>query len=846
MTLVSERERLPEPIDPASGGPINEVAAIDEPALADAESPRLMRTAGSVAFATMVSRITGFIKQILLLALLGGSVASSFTVANQIPNMISELVLGAVLTMSVVPVLVRAEKEDDDRGALFIRRLFTMATFVLVVATAIGLLLVPLLTTKVFLSTDGKVSTQLTELLTYLLLPSIPFYGLTALFIAILNTKEIFKPGAWAPVLNNIVVIATLLIYYLAPGTVNLTDIHIGDPKLLLLGLGSTFGVVVQVLVLLPYFRARHISLKPLWGLDTRLRQFGGMAFAFMLYVLISQAGFVFSTRISSNVDPAGPAIYNNAWLFLQVPYGILGVTVLTTLMPRISRHAADGDDFAVVNDMSIATRMTMITLLPVIALLTVAGPAIGTAVYGYGNFGAADAHTLGEAIAYSAFTLIPYSFVLIHLRIFYARREPWLPLFIVTAITVVKSALSLLAEVVASNAQDVVILLGVANGVGYAMGAFAGWLILRRSLDMSGHSSQRTFYLKTLIASLAGALAFVVVEVLFGLVGIHHGDGPLPSLIVAAVGGLLGLVAALAGLYLLKIPEVMDATAVIRNRLAARRAPAPEPVVAPSAHVPEEHPTTQMPRVRTAADANGREMYWRSGRALSPGTWLGNRRFRLLTPEGGSGAVSLWRGFDHRLQRNVAITVIDHDALLNRMATPAATHDRLVRRNRVVAGITGPAVTPIVDVLPYEHGTLVISEWNRGARLNKSPIRTAANVVTAVLPLADAAVVAQQHRVALGLDSVDRLRINGDGRVVLAFQGVAINDGGEDVYQLGHALRVLCNGVRESSKLRDDLAALADQTTSGQLFPYTATGFRDALRARAGLPVRREPHRQR
>src|SRR5574340_186086 len=261
----------------------------DVPRQDQRSSGGLLAATGSIALATLISRITGFVKQLLLLTVLGASVASSFTVASLIPNMIAELVLGAVLTAIVVPVLVRAEREDPDQGAAFVRRLFTAAVTVLVGAALLATAAAPVLTTHVFLEEGGKVSTALTTALSYLLLPAILFYGLSALLTAILNTRQVFKPGAWAPVLNNLVVLTVLVVYLITP------------------------GVVTQALSLVPAIRRERISLKPLWGLDDRLRQFAGMALAIVLYVLISQAGMIFATRMSSYVDAAGPAIYKNA-----------------------------------------------------------------------------------------------------------------------------------------------------------------------------------------------------------------------------------------------------------------------------------------------------------------------------------------------------------------------------------------------------------------------------------------------------------------------------------------------------------------------------------------------------
>src|SRR5207249_4978444 len=115
----------------------------------------------------------------------------------------------------------------------------------------------------------------------------------------------------------NVVVLVVLGLYVATPGELTLDPVRMGEPKLLILGLGVTLGVVAQAGSLLPAIRRAGIDLRPLWGFDDRLKQFGGMGAAVILYVLISQAGFVFATRVSSHADTAGPAIYNNAWLLL-------------------------------------------------------------------------------------------------------------------------------------------------------------------------------------------------------------------------------------------------------------------------------------------------------------------------------------------------------------------------------------------------------------------------------------------------------------------------------------------------------------------------------------------------
>jgi putative peptidoglycan lipid II flippase len=420
------------------------------------------------------------------------------------------------------------------------------------------------LTKYLFLSNDGKVSTGLTTALAYLLIPAVLFYGMSSLLMAVLNTHEVFKPGAWAPVLNNLTVLVVLGLYVVLPGEISLDPVRMGQPKLLLLGAGVTFGVFVQVASMIPTIRRAGIDLRPLWGVDDRLKQFGGMASAVVLYVLISQAGFVFATRVSSHWDVAGPAIVNQAWLLLQLPYGVLGVTVLTAIMPRLSRSAASDDTPAVVDDLGAATRLTMIALVPVVLFLTVAGPQVGNALFGYGHFGHGDAGRLGEAVSWSAFTLIPYALVLIHLRVFYAREQAWTPTWIILGITAVKILVSAIAPLVVAP-DHVVIALSVATGLGFITGAVIGGWLLHRSLGDLRMSNVGKTVTRVVLASVAGAAVTLIVDQLLGLPRLHHGLG---SLFRVGIDGIVMFGVAFGLMRLVGIPEIVAITVAISRRL--------------------------------------------------------------------------------------------------------------------------------------------------------------------------------------------------------------------------------------------------------------------------------------
>lgn len=558
---------------PPPTGPLPPVpAGIDRrrPELSDAA---LVSRSWAMAFATLISRLTGFARVVLLAAILGAALSSAFSVANQLPNLVAALVLEATFTAIFVPVLARAEQGDPDGGAAFVRRLVTLTTALLVFATAVSVLAAPLLV-RLMLGRDPQVNEPLTVAFAYLLLPQVLAYGLTSVFMAILNTRNVFGPTAWAPVVNNVVALATLAIYAAVPGELSVDPVRMGNAKLLVLAIGTTLGVFAQTGMLLVALRRQRIDLRPLWGIDARLKRFGTMAAAMVLYVLISQLGLVVGNQIASTAAASGPAIYNYTWMVLMLPFGMIGVTVLTVVMPRLSRNAAADDTKAVLADLSLATRLTLITLIPIVAFMTVGGPAMGSALFAYGHFGNVDAGYLGAAIALSAFTLIPYGLVLLQLRVFYAREQPWTPIVIILVITAVKILGSVLAPDLTDDPKLVAGFLGMANGVGFLAGALVGYLLLRRALlpaggHLIGVAEVRTI-LVTLTASMLAGLTAHVADRLFGLDGLteHGGAGSLLRLFVL---GLIMLPITATVMLRAQVPEAQAALDALRFRITGR-----------------------------------------------------------------------------------------------------------------------------------------------------------------------------------------------------------------------------------------------------------------------------------
>ncbi|GAA2665963.1 MULTISPECIES: murein biosynthesis integral membrane protein MurJ [Actinosynnema] len=518
------------------------------------QEPSLAQASGSMAVATIVSRASGLLSKLMLITIIGsGALNDSYQAATTLPTMINELLLGGVLTSVAIPMLVRAEKEDPDGGESYAQWLVTMAVTLLGIGTIIALACAPLLT-ALFVGDADQAKPELVTAFAYLVLPGIVFYGLSALLGAILNTKNVFGLPTWAPVLNNVVVIVTLAVYALVPGEITLDPVRMGEPKLLILGLGTMLGVAVQASVLLPAMKRTGFKFRWRWGWDRRLAEFGGLAFWVLLYVGLGFVSMIVLTRVAMNGTGALTA-YNFQWLVAQVPYGVLGVSLLTALMPKMSRAAAENDTQSLVGDLSLGNRMSAIMLMPFSALMTVAGVSIGVAVFSHGASGLEGGERVGTALALSAFGLVPYAITLLQLRVFYALKDARTPTIIQGVIVLVRIGL-LYAFLAISPPDKLAAGVSIAMSLSFVVGSLVGQLWLRVRLGRL-----RTGYtVWTVCLSLvASAIAFAIATALaWGLVALLGLENPVPraacELVVQTVVGLplsFGLMA------LFRVPEV-------------------------------------------------------------------------------------------------------------------------------------------------------------------------------------------------------------------------------------------------------------------------------------------------
>ena len=532
-----------------------------------AASRGILRAAGTMAVATLVSRITGLLRTMVLAAALGvGLVNDAYTTANTLPNIVYELLLGGVLTSVVVPLLVHAQERDRDGGTAYAQRLSTVAVVGLVAVTAVAVLAAPLLTSLYGITGDPE-QVRLANWLARILLVEIVFYGLGALATAILNSRGVFGPPAWAPVLNNIVVIATGLLLLASTGPGDLQPADLSAAQVWLLGGGTTLGIAVQAVVLLPLLRRAGVPLRPRWGLrETGLREAGTLGLWVMGYVAVSQVGVVVATRVANDAGRdggLGSSAFAIASLLFQMPYGIIGVALLTALLPRMSRAAARADVPRVVQDLSLGTRLSAVGLLPVTAALTVLGPPLAVVVFARGNTSVAEAQGIGAALAVGAFGLLPMAVTLLQLRVFYAMKDARTPTLIQVGMVAVRVPLLLLVPAVVPP-EHVVAGLMLVTSVTYVAGWILGDVALRRRLGALGSrgtfASLARIAAASVLAGLLGQLVRIVTDDVFG----SSATGSLGTVVVGTV--VIGA-AAVAGLVVARVPELREPLAAVRAR---------------------------------------------------------------------------------------------------------------------------------------------------------------------------------------------------------------------------------------------------------------------------------------
>jgi putative peptidoglycan lipid II flippase len=498
-------------------------------------------------------------------------VANAYNNANTLPNAVYDLMLGGILTSVVVPLLVSAAKRDADGGEAYDQRMFTLAATALLVLTVVATLAAGVLV-NLYAHALTPQTRHLTVIFAYFFIPQIFFYGVTSLAGGILNARGHFAAPMWTPVINNLVVILVLLLF-IATGGIGVSPGNISAGQVQLLGFGTTLGIVAQTAALIPFLRRAGFRWKPRFDFRraevTEIRRMAAPLFG---YVLTTQASFLVVQNVANAASTRPGATYDSfstysyAWQLFQMPYAIIGVSVITALLPRMSAHAAERRFPLVRDDFSTGVRLSSVIVVPAALLLIVLGAPLTEFLFavGHGSTTVAEARYIGEVFGIFSLGLVPYMMFQLLLRVFYALHDSRTPMFIGVAVMAANIAISLLVLNVLP-AGHVVEGLGVSFGVSNVVGTVVSWLILTRRLGgLAGH--QIADSLGRMHAAAVPALLFAW-AVTF-MVGVIISPGPVYGFITVFLGGSGGLLLYLLFSRALGISEVAALTSTVKTRL--------------------------------------------------------------------------------------------------------------------------------------------------------------------------------------------------------------------------------------------------------------------------------------
>ena len=470
---------------------------------------------------TIISRITGVARDIALIASIGTGVFSdTYSVANSIPNIIYILVAGGAINAVFVPALVRHMRDDKDNGRLFIDRLLTLVLTVLLVIVALALVAAPALMHLYATSQWSHADMRVAIVFALWCIPQVLFYGLYTLYSQILNARDVFIVPMFAPITNNLVVIATAAWFYSLTHGAVATD-AITNGQLALLGAGTTLGVIVQAVVLIPALARHGYRFRPRFDWrGSGLSKVGDLASWTIGFVLVNQLTFLVISKLTTyanvvavgqNLTPVGFTAYQKAQLMMMLPHSVVTVSIITALLPRLSRLSHQGDQARFGADLNDAMRTVLSLITPCALALVVAGPNLGRLMYGYGASTSGQGQAVGQIAALFALGLPGFAAFYVLLRAYYAREDTRTPFFVNAMFNGFHLAIGVTAFALVPEKWKVAAL-AAGYSVAYLAAASLAW---RRVREWVPELSIRGFASRLLWASAVSGVAGLVANAL-------------------------------------------------------------------------------------------------------------------------------------------------------------------------------------------------------------------------------------------------------------------------------------------------------------------------------------------
>lgn len=563
----------------------NGYAPIGAPVPAPAPRPQgknVVRSSLLMGAGSLVSRVTGFGRTVVISAAIGaGLLGNSYTTAQYFPQMIYELVLGGVFASIIMPLFVKAHKNDADGGDAFAQRLLTLAALVLGAAAILVTLCAPLI--SLFMANPAQ--RDLVTEFSYYMLPALLLYGLFAILSGVLNSREHFGAPMWVPIINNLVVITVGAAFYLiytrdavpdANGDIFNSADQVTNGMIVLLGAGTTLGVVIQVLCLAPALRKAGFR----WRLrfDFRslpLRTIRQLAAWTLLFVAANQIAVMAVIKVANaatenppeSVFVPGVTVYNNAYLMMMMAHGIVAVSVITALMPRMTRAADDRRWPELAGHLSSGIRLASFLLVPIAAAFVALHEPIALMIFQWGAYEPEQAVATGQVLLMAGLVLLPFSISQLQIYAFYAQTDTRTVGLFNLPVIAFRIGGYLLAFAFLP-AEWVVVGLFASNGVSYLVSLLLSMSLLRKRIGLLDMKKTANGLVRTTAAAvIAGAVAYGG-WLLWPELPVDGGMAKLGQFASSIVLGLVLLGVYFAACLVFRVTETASLQATVRAKL--------------------------------------------------------------------------------------------------------------------------------------------------------------------------------------------------------------------------------------------------------------------------------------
>lgn len=536
----------------------SEIKSKAEEDLVSSKDVTVGRSAALMSVLVIISRITGFLRTWGQAYALGvTAMASCYTVANNMPNQLYELVMGGMIMTAFLPVYLSIAKHSGRNAAnTYASNLLTIVTLLMIVLTIVSFIFADAIIWTQSFSARADFDEGLTVYLFRFFVVEVILYALSSIISGILNAERDYLWSNAAPIFNNVVCTASFLLYALFVNT---------NPSLavLCLAIGNPAGVAVQVILQLPSLRRHGIRLRPYLNLhDPALRETLSIGIPTLAVTIVSFPTVAVQTSSALSVTVAGASVAYYARLWYMLPYSVFAIPVTVALFTELSSHVAVGDMDSFKHDVIFGTNRILFMLIPFALLLIVFAPQLVT-ILAAGRF---DATGLEDTVIYLRWLAVALPFYGLSTYL----QKICSSLRKMTFFTISTIVAAIVQIVFCLTLTDTFGLAGVAFSSTLFFGAadIVTYAYLRRELGPLGISSMLRTFALSLCLGLVGVLVALGIQSAIPLILGPWSGSVIRSSLYCVVAGIPSVFAIYGLAYALKIPDALSLVkSLVRHR---------------------------------------------------------------------------------------------------------------------------------------------------------------------------------------------------------------------------------------------------------------------------------------